>query len=128
MPELVSSPPIVWPNAPPRPDPLGHVVMQTVSALVQAVRSLPDALPESIGLFWTFPRRRRSVELHASVGRCAGWRAQFIPLPLRNLPTSPSHCISLVHMLAQFLPLHRALITSGAMRCVFHWSGEIAHR
>ena len=43
--------PIVWPNAPPRPDPLSHEAMQTVSALVQAVRSLPDVRPESIGLF-----------------------------------------------------------------------------
>ena len=43
--------PIVWPNAPPRPDPLSDEAMQTVSALVQAVRSLPDVRPESIGLF-----------------------------------------------------------------------------
>ena len=43
--------PILRPNAPPRPDPLGHVAMQTVSALVQVTRSLPDAQPDSIGLF-----------------------------------------------------------------------------
>ena len=43
--------PIVWPSAPPRSDPVSHEAMQTVSALVQAVRSLPDARPESIGLF-----------------------------------------------------------------------------
>ena len=43
--------PIVWPKAPPRPDPLSHEAVQTVSALVHAVRSLPDARPDSIRLF-----------------------------------------------------------------------------
>jgi dienelactone hydrolase len=43
--------PIVWPNAPPRPDPLSHEAMQTVSALVHVMRGLPDARPNSLGLF-----------------------------------------------------------------------------
>ncbi len=43
--------PIVWPKAPPAPDPLSEEAMQTVSALVSTARNLPDALPERIGLF-----------------------------------------------------------------------------
>ncbi|MGY3492330.1 dienelactone hydrolase family protein [Bradyrhizobium sp. USDA 4502] len=43
--------PIVWPKAPPVPDPLSDQSMQTVSALVRTVRNLPDALPNRIGLF-----------------------------------------------------------------------------
>jgi carboxymethylenebutenolidase len=43
--------PIVWPKAPPRPDPMSYEAIRTVSALVQAVRSLPDARPGSVGLF-----------------------------------------------------------------------------
>jgi dienelactone hydrolase len=43
--------PIGWPKAPPRPDPLSDEAIQTVSALVHAVRSLPDARPDAVGLF-----------------------------------------------------------------------------
>jgi carboxymethylenebutenolidase len=43
--------PIIWPEAPPAPDPLSDEAMQTVSALVGSARNLPDAMPASVGLF-----------------------------------------------------------------------------
>jgi dienelactone hydrolase len=42
--------PIVCPESPPRPDPLSPEAMRTVDELVQAVRTLPDARPDRIGL------------------------------------------------------------------------------
>lgn len=43
--------PIACPDAPPRPDPLSDDALRTVDALVQAVRSLPDVVPNSLGIF-----------------------------------------------------------------------------
>lgn len=43
--------PIDWPNAPPIPDPLSPEALRTVAALIQAVRSLPEVLPDRVGLF-----------------------------------------------------------------------------
>jgi dienelactone hydrolase len=43
--------PIDWPDAPPVPDPLNPEALRTVAALIQAVRSLPEALPNHVGLF-----------------------------------------------------------------------------
>lgn len=43
--------PIMWPEAPPAPDPLSQEAMQTISALVHTVRALPDARPDGLGLF-----------------------------------------------------------------------------
>ena len=43
--------PIACPELPPSPDPLSPGVTRTVDALVQAVRTLPDARPDQVGLF-----------------------------------------------------------------------------
>ena len=43
--------PIVCPEMPPAPDPLSPPAMRTVDALLQALRTLPDAHPDRIGLF-----------------------------------------------------------------------------
>jgi dienelactone hydrolase len=43
--------PIVCPELPPSPDPLSVEATRTVDALMQAVRTLPDARPDRIGLF-----------------------------------------------------------------------------
>src|SRR5262245_24135603 len=43
--------PIACPEAPPVPDPLAPEALQTVDALVQAVRALPGARPDRVGLF-----------------------------------------------------------------------------
>src|SRR4029453_6344531 len=44
--------PIGWPeDSPPMPDALSPAAMQTVDALVQAVRTLPASRPDRIGLF-----------------------------------------------------------------------------
>ncbi len=42
--------PIACRNAPPCPDPLSNEALRTVSILVQAVRSLPDVLPNALGI------------------------------------------------------------------------------
>ncbi len=42
--------PIACPDAPPRPDPLSDDALRTVGALVQALRSLPDVLPNALGI------------------------------------------------------------------------------
>lgn len=42
--------PIACREAPPRPDPLSDDALRTVGALVQAVRSLPDVLPNAVGI------------------------------------------------------------------------------
>ena len=43
--------PIACPDAPPLPEPLSEDALRTVSTLVQAVRILPDVLPNAIGIF-----------------------------------------------------------------------------
>lgn len=43
--------PIVCPELPPSPDPLSPEVTRTVGALLQAVRTLPDARSDKVGLF-----------------------------------------------------------------------------
>lgn len=43
--------PIACPDAPPRPEPLSEDALRTVSTLVKAVRILPDALPDALGIF-----------------------------------------------------------------------------
>lgn len=43
--------PIACPGAPPCPDPLSDDALQTVAMLIQAVRSLPDVLPNALGIF-----------------------------------------------------------------------------
>lgn len=43
--------PIVCPELPPAPDPLSPEATQTVGALLQALRTLPDARPDRVGLF-----------------------------------------------------------------------------
>ncbi len=43
--------PIVWAHAPPAPDPLSPEALRTVTALIQAVRSLSEVLPDRVGLF-----------------------------------------------------------------------------
>jgi dienelactone hydrolase len=43
--------PIVCPELPPAPDPLSPEATETVGALLQALRTLPDARPDRIGLF-----------------------------------------------------------------------------
>jgi dienelactone hydrolase len=45
------SPPIPCPDAPPLSEPGGRLAVRTVSALVQAVRTLPDVQADRIGLF-----------------------------------------------------------------------------
>jgi dienelactone hydrolase len=45
------SPPIECPDAPPISEPGGRLAVRTVSALVQAVRTLPDVQADRIGLF-----------------------------------------------------------------------------
>jgi dienelactone hydrolase len=47
----VVSAPIPCPDAPPISEPGGRLAVRTVSALVQAVRTLPDVQADSIGLF-----------------------------------------------------------------------------
>jgi len=43
--------PIAWPDAPSIPEPLSPEALWTVTALMQAVRTLPDVLPDRVGLF-----------------------------------------------------------------------------
>jgi dienelactone hydrolase len=43
--------PIACPGAPPRPDPLSEDALRTVTTLVNAVRILPDVLPDALGIF-----------------------------------------------------------------------------
>ena len=43
--------PILWPGAPPAADPLSEQSVRTVGALVHAMRGLPDARTDRLGLF-----------------------------------------------------------------------------
>jgi hypothetical protein len=58
--------PIVWPSAPPRLDPMSYEAIRTVARWCRRFEACRMRGPKRRS-FWTFPRWRRSVELHASI-------------------------------------------------------------
>ena len=91
--------PIACPDAPPRPDPLSDDALRTVGALIQAVRSLPDVLPDALGILGhsrgggaTLNYILRKADVRAAVLNSARY-----PSELRNLASELKVPLLMLH-------------------------------